>query len=118
MLKGCSFDPISATVVWRFDFTRMADEQADQIIATIQSILGEKKRHRWSLRFIGRNWVLSPLRVMQLEDSGRFRTDKEVNNYIAQEDADFFKMAHVDLVEISNAFSMENTSSKRSAGKA
>jgi hypothetical protein len=57
----------------------------------------------WSLKYTGRNWVLAPIKVIQLEESGRFRTDGEVNRHIAQEEPDFFTKAHVDLVEIANA---------------
>lgn len=93
----------SAGVVWRFDSNRTNSEQAIQIIEAIQSALDAVANIEWSLKYTGRNWVLAPIKVIQLEESGRFRTDGEVNNHIAQEEPDFFIKAHVDLVEIAKA---------------
>jgi hypothetical protein len=93
----------SASVVWRFDSNQTKSEQIVQIIEEIRSALNVVVNNEWSLKYTGRNWVLAPVKVVQLEESGRFRTDGEVNSHIAQEEPDFFTKAHVDLVEIASA---------------
>ncbi|WP_147305225.1 hypothetical protein [Alkalilimnicola ehrlichii] len=91
-------------VVWRFDSTKTSVEQIQHVIATIQSVLAAFVGNvAWSLKNTGRNWVLLPTRVRELEESGQFRTDGEVLDYLRQEDPFFGKEAHHDLVEIAGA---------------
>ncbi len=53
----------------------------------------------WALEFSGRNWVLHTEKASQLEKSGRFRTDGEINNYIFQEEPELFMKAQEDFPE-------------------
>src|SRR5687768_11800911 len=65
--------------VWRFNSTGTDAETPDRVIRALRSVLDEFSGNvPWSLKFTGRNWVLRPTQVQQLEDAGNFRTDGEV----------------------------------------
>lgn len=95
--------PTSAGVVWRFDSNRTNNEQVIQIIEMIRSALIDAANIEWGLKYTGRNWVLAPTKIFQLEESGEFKNDGEVDSYIVKNDPDFFTKAHEDLIKISNA---------------
>jgi hypothetical protein len=106
----------SITVVWRFDKNRTSEEQAALIAEKIQSAIDTVARFDWVLRYSGRNWVLSPAKVVSLEKSGRFRMDVEIYIYINQEEPDFFNRMYPDLVKISDAILDEQTEAARTSG--
>jgi hypothetical protein len=64
----------SAAVVWRFDSNQANSEQVLQVIEVIRSALDAVANIEWSLKYTGRNWVLAPSKVIQLEESGLMLT--------------------------------------------
>lgn len=102
--EQCVSIPTSATVAWRFDSNRTSNERAAKVVEVIQSVINTAAGIEWCLNYTGRNWVLAPAKVIQLEETGRFGNDGEVNKHIAQHDPMFFTRAHNDLLRISNAF--------------
>lgn len=87
--------------VWRFQFQDTAS--ANHVIQALRSVLdGFSGNVPWSLKVSGRNWVLLPKQVQELEDSGRFRTDGELLDYLRAEDPDLGRRAHEDLAAIAD----------------
>ena len=91
----------SAAVVWRYD-PNQNGEQINRINAAIESNL-EGGGIKWGFRFKGRNWGLVPSLLLELESSGKFKGEKAIYNYLAQESPDFFDKACIDLARIANA---------------
>jgi hypothetical protein len=84
--------------VWRFTTTDTDNEAAEQIVSALRSVLDGFSGHMsWSLKFTGRNWVLLPTHVQDLEDSGRFRTDGELLDHLLREDPGLATRAAEDL---------------------
>jgi hypothetical protein len=89
--------------VWRFKSAETADEMANRVVHALRSVLsGLRGNVSWSLKFSGRNWVLLPTQVQELEDSGRFRTDGELMDYLRREFPDLSRQAYEDLAAISH----------------
>lgn len=86
--------------VWRFG----TNEQAEHVISVLSSVLARFSGNvSWLLKNSGGNWVLLPVRVQELEDSGRFRTDGEILDYLLHADPSFGRKAHEDLAKIAGA---------------
>lgn len=95
--------------VWRFNFQKTDAQLADQIILTLQSILRDFSSNvNWTFEKPefsvegrpGRNWVLIPTRLKEMDDSGRFRTDVEARIQLYNDDPSFGSRAYEDLVKI------------------
>jgi hypothetical protein len=87
--------------VWRFNTSGVGAERAGRVIRVLCSVLDEFSGNvPWSLEFSGRNWVLVPAQVHQLESSGNFRTDGEVLNHLRTQDPTLGRRAHEDLAAI------------------
>lgn len=92
--------PITA---WRFRSTSGTDEPSERVVEALSAVLDRFSGNtHWTLRFSGRNWVLLPTQVQELEDSGRFRTDGDILNYLQQQNPGFGLKAHEDLVVIAD----------------
>jgi hypothetical protein len=89
--------------VWRFKKTDSGDEVAGQVASALRSVLDGFSGHMsWSLTFTGRNWVLQPAHVQDLEGSGRFRTDGELLDHLLREDPGLATKAAEDLEAIAH----------------
>lgn len=94
--------------VWRFKSTDAADELPNRVVAALRSVLnGFSGNVPWTLTFSERNWVLLPIEVQELEDSGRFRTDGELLDHLRRESPGLGRKAHEDLVAIAEALARQ-----------
>lgn len=87
--------------VWRFNSTQIGAERADGAVRALRSVLDEFSGNvSWSLEPSGKNWVLVPAQVQQLESGGNFRTDGEVLKHLRAQDPSLGRRAHEDLAAI------------------
>lgn len=100
---GFGFDEVSANtivVVWRFKSID-PNELTERIICSLRLVLQQFAGNlSWSLKFTGRNWVLRPTEVQELEDSERFRTDGELLAHLRSKHPDLGRRACEDLAAI------------------
>jgi hypothetical protein len=93
-------DPTSLSVpitVWRFNSTPVA-EKVDHVVCALRSVLaGFSGNVQWSFKLSGRNWVLQPMQVQQLEDAGIFRTHGDLLDSLRSQDPKLGHQAHEDL---------------------
>jgi hypothetical protein len=93
-------DPASMSVpitVWRFNST-VGAEKVDQVVDTLRSVLaGFSGNVQWSLNYSGRNWVLQPTQVQQLEDAATFKTHGDLLDSLRSQDPKLGPQAHEDL---------------------
>lgn len=90
--------------VWRFTSTHTSNEQSEHVISALRAVLDSFSGNvSWSLTLSGRNWVLLPTRVKELEDSRQFRTDGELLDYLLREEPGLGPKAHEDLAAIADA---------------
>ena len=109
--KGFEVDcPIN---VWRFDFKKTDPEWADQIIFTLHAVLKDFSGNvDWTLEKPefsvegrpGRNWVLSPTRLKEMDYSGKFSSFVEARSQLYQDDPSLGPQAYEDLDKISKEF--------------
>jgi hypothetical protein len=101
--------PVSVPVtVWRFKSADAADQPGNRVIQALRFVLdGLSSSVPWSLTFSGRNWVLSPRQVQELEDSGRFKTDGELLQHLRTEFPELGQRASDDLVKIANGLARQ-----------
>jgi hypothetical protein len=99
---GVSEDSVSPPVVtWRFDMNATSYTKANHIIEIMKSVLAnDTSKMKWTLKNSGRNWVLLPTELSELEDSGSFRTDGELLAHMTRERPTFFINAFDDIVMI------------------
>jgi len=91
--------------VWRFKSSDTFDEAEQLIIRALRQALDHLSGNTsWSLVFSGRNWVLAPKVLRDLEDSGQFRTDGEVIEYLRRTNPSLGQTASSDLVAIAIDF--------------
>lgn len=103
---GFGFDEVASNtvfVVWRFKIADGADELANRVVQALRSVLGGFSGNMsWMLKQSGRNWVLLPTRLQELEESGRFGTDGELLDHLRREEPSFGRKAHEDLSAIAD----------------
>ena len=99
---SASNDPIQLKYppvnVWRYDTDLMVNEDIklveNMICDAVSSFQGNVI---WVVFFSGRNWVLVPKRVKDLEDDGKYSVDTELLTILARDDPDFGLKANDDL---------------------
>ncbi len=97
---------IPPVVVWRFDPNRSNDELIRRIITVIRDVINSHQGNvSWAFEIMGKNWVVSPSRIQELEDSGQYRTDGEALLHLANPDPKFGMDAHAELLAIANEIS-------------
>ena len=97
-LKSPDQNKYPPIIIWRYDTDVMKVDDirlAESAITTaVESFLGNVN---WILYFTGRNWVLVPKRVKDLEDTGEYRSDTEILTMLAEDDPGFGLRANSDL---------------------
>jgi hypothetical protein len=84
-------------LVWRY---RKDEPRLDEALqTTVDSFRG---RVKWLFELQGRNWVLAPDRLIQLQQERRLPTDSVAVRTLAEEDPSFSEAALMDLDEITN----------------
>ncbi|GKS73788.1 hypothetical protein AVME950_02850 [Acidovorax sp. SUPP950] len=69
--------------VWRFDKNTVDDYLENRLISCLTSLLENYNGNfPWSLSEVGRNWILQPLLIKKLQDSGAFKNEEEVRNHV------------------------------------
>ncbi|MEQ6340902.1 MAG: hypothetical protein M3A44_04430 [Gammaproteobacteria bacterium] len=97
-LKSPDQNQYPPIIIWRYDADVMAADDIrlaeSAITMAVESFLGNVN---WVLYFSGRNWVLVPKRVKDLEDAGEYRSDTEILTMLAENDPSFGFKANSDL---------------------
>ena len=89
-------------IVWRFDKTSMTEKQLSFVENLVYEVVGRfKAETKWVVScHRERNWVLCPVLVQQLDDSGEFDTDVKVLIHLAAEKPEFGQQANLDLADL------------------
>jgi hypothetical protein len=97
--EGVGPTPVSVPItVWRFNSTDVGAEKVDHVVRTVRSVLASFSGNvRWSFDRSGRNWVLQPTPVQELEDAGTFRTHGDLLDSLRSQDPKLGPRAHEDL---------------------
>jgi len=110
VIEQYNYPPV---IVWRYDAEAMKPEDIkraeNMIITAVKTFQGNVS---WVLYFSGRNWVLLPKRVKDLEDSGAFLSDTEIITELGASDPSFGVEANNDLPALAKC--MEEYLSKSS----
>lgn len=95
VIEEYNYPPI---IVWRYAAESMKSEdikRAEEMVMTaVKTFQGNVA---WVLYFSGKNWVLLPKQVKELEDSGSYRSDSEIITELGESDPDFGVSANNDL---------------------
>lgn len=87
-------------VVWRFGDATSGDD-VKKIVTLLFSVISRSSPDvEWTLSQCGQNWVLAPSQVHSLEQSGVFRTDGEVMEFLAKREPGLASRAHNSLLRI------------------
>ena len=85
-------------VVWRYDGGKAtADRIATAASAAQQIVASFRGNEEWIIEVSGRNWVLVPKRVKELERTGQFKVDVEILKYLTEQDPGFARKTDSDL---------------------
>jgi hypothetical protein len=100
-------------IIWRYDSKKMNSSQISEtegkIAAAVDAFQG---RVKWVLNFGGRNWSLTPQRVVELDNSNKYQTDIEVLAFLEKEEPELGLAAHQDLPELTEAIRQSLSDSK------
>ena len=95
----------AASLVWRFTSEEAESPTAKRIVETLHQVVKDFSGNvSWSLRFQGRNWVLAPAMLFEIEDSKRFRTDIEVLHHLQELDPNLGVKTVADIAAIAIRF--------------
>lgn len=87
--------------VWRFDKNTVDDHLENRLISCLFSLLDSYKSDcPWSLSEVGRNWVLQPLLIKKLQDSGAFKNEEEIRNHVLNFHSNLMAQAFYDYKAI------------------
>lgn len=91
--------------VWRFKSSDTSNEAEQHVITSLRETLAHfHGGTNWALFFSGRNWVLAPRQLRDLEESGQFRTDSDVIEHLLKANPSLSQIASQDLVAIAIDF--------------
>ncbi|ANJ67312.1 hypothetical protein A9404_07875 [Halothiobacillus diazotrophicus] len=93
--RDYNYPPVMA---WRYAVHSMKREditEAEEKVAT--AVRAFQGKVDWVVWFSGKNWVLLPARVKELEDSGLYLSDSEIVAYLGEMDPEFGVRANNDL---------------------
>jgi len=100
-LKNVDQNKYPPIIIWRYDVNAMKSEDIklaeDMITIAAETFRGNVS---WVLYFSGRNWVLLPKRVKDMEDSGEYRNDTEILTMLGENEPSFGLKANEDLAEL------------------
>ncbi|WCM86432.1 hypothetical protein [Acidovorax sp. NCPPB 3576] len=83
VLKPEQIGFVLPVAVWRFDKNTVDDHLENRLISCLASLLDSYKGDfPWSLSKVGRNWILQPLLIKKLQDSGAFKNEEEIRNHV------------------------------------
>jgi hypothetical protein len=90
--------------VWRFANPPevMGHEEVIQLLR--EGLVEVATNIPWTIKLSGRNWVLLPTCVHELENSGLFRTDGEIHDFLGANEPGLFEEACKDFAELSQVF--------------
>lgn len=85
-------------IVWRYAAHSMRQEDItkaeEKVVTAVKAFQGDVD---WVVYFSGKNWVLLPARVKELEDSGLYLSDSEIVAELGEMDPEFGVRANNDL---------------------
>lgn len=83
--------------VWRYK--QRHPELESSIVKAVESFQGNVE---WEIKFTGKNWVIAPQRLHEIQEVRGYRTDGEALRALAKEDPEFGKQANYDVPALAN----------------
>ncbi|WP_259779842.1 hypothetical protein [Aestuariispira ectoiniformans] len=88
-------------IVWRYNADEMESDELFLAEKAVQkAVFSYTGEVDWVLYFTGRNWVLVPKEVKEIEDSGEYRVDMEILIALGEKDPGFGVKENQDLVQL------------------